>query len=207
MTEAKVRQQYDQVAAVYDQRWSRYVTHTLEFLKAWVSLSPTDRVLDVACGTGEFERIVLLAHPTQEIVGVDFSESMVAIARQKARTFPQVSFQVATASALPFADHQFDVVVCANAFHYFDDPIVALMEMKRVLKPTGKVVILDWCRDFFLCRVCDVVLKLFDPAHQRCYTEGEFHDLLTSAGFEVVRSRRIRFGWVWGLMVATAIHG
>jgi ubiquinone/menaquinone biosynthesis C-methylase UbiE len=207
MTEAKVRQQYDRVAAVYDQRWSRYVTNTLQFLNAWADFSPTDRVLDIACGTGEFERIVLLAHPTQEIVGVDFSESMVAIAQKKACTFPQVSFQVATASALPFADHQFDMVICANAFHYFDDPIVALMEMQRVLKPTGKVVILDWCRDFFLCRVCDVVLKLFDPAHQRCYTEGEFHDLLTSAGFEVVRSRRIRFGWLWGLMVATATHG
>jgi ubiquinone/menaquinone biosynthesis C-methylase UbiE len=207
MTEAKVRQQYDRIAAVYDQRWSRYVTNTLQFLNAWAELASTDRVLDVACGTGEFERIVLAEHPTQHIVGIDLSEPMVAIAQQKAQAFPQVSFQVATASALPFADHQFDVVVCANAFHYFDNPIVALMEMKRVLKPTGKVVILDWCRDFFLCQVCDVVLKLLDPAHQRCYTQREFHDLLTSAGFEVVRSRRIRFGWVWGLMVATAIPG
>lgn len=207
MTEARVRQQYDRVAAVYDQRWSRYVTDTLHFLNTWAELSSTDRVLDVACGTGEFERIVLAKHPTQPMVGIDLSEPMVTIAQQKVVAFPQVSFQVATASALPFLDQRFDVVICANAFHYFDDPIAALMEMKRVLQPTGKVVILDWCRDFLLCRVCDVVLKLFDPAHQRCYTEGEFHGLLTSAGFEVVRSRRIRFGWVWGLMVATAVHG
>jgi ubiquinone/menaquinone biosynthesis C-methylase UbiE len=203
MTEARVRQQYNQLAAVYDQRWKRYVTDTLKFLKVWVHLSSTERVLDIACGTGEFERIVLAEQSTQQIVGVDISEQMLAIAKQKLCSFPTVSFQIANASALSFADHSFDIVVSANAFHYFDDPMLSLKEMRRVLKPNGRVIILDWCRDFFVCRICDVLLKLVDPAHRQCYTQGELHHLLTTSGFEIKRAERVRFSWMWGLMIAT----
>jgi ubiquinone/menaquinone biosynthesis C-methylase UbiE len=204
MTEAKVRQQYNRLADVYDQRWNYYIINTLQFLNIWVNLSPLDTVLDIACGTGEFERMVLAKHPTQQMVGVDISERMLAIAQQKLQAFPHVSFQVANASALPFSDHSFDVVVSANAFHYFDHPVTALKEMERVLKPAGRVVILDWCRDFLLCQICDILLKLVDPGYKRCYSQDEFHQLLTSAGFEIEHARRMRLGLVWGLMIATA---
>ncbi|NJM67888.1 MAG: methyltransferase domain-containing protein [Acaryochloris sp. RU_4_1] len=206
MTEAKVRQQYNRFAAVYDQRWHRYVTNTLEFLKTWVQISPTERVLDIACGTGEFERMILAEYSKQEIMGVDISEQMLAIAQQKIHAFPNVSFQTANASALPFADNSFDVVVSANAFHYFDDPAVALQEMKRVLKPMGRVVILDWCKDFVVCQIYDVFLKFFDPAYRQCYRQAEFHQLLTTTGFRIEGAQKVRFGWIWGLMIATITH-
>lgn len=204
MTESKVRKQYNRLASVYDERWNRYVTTTLEFLKTWVSLSPQEVVLDIACGTGEFERLILAEHAAQEIVGIDISEQMLAIAQQKFSTVANVSFQIANASALPFPDHSFDVVVSANAFHYFDNPTAALKEMKRVLKPQGRLVILDWCRDFWVCQICDVVLKLIDPAHRQCYTQEQFHHMLTMTGVEIERAQRVRFGWIWGLMIATA---
>jgi ubiquinone/menaquinone biosynthesis C-methylase UbiE len=203
MTEAKVSQQYNRLATVYDQRWKHYVTNTLEFFKAWAHLSSTERVLDIACGTGEFERVVLTENSTQQIVGVDISEQMLAIAKQKNRTFPNVLFQVENASNLPFADNNFDIVVSANAFHYFDDPVAASKEMNRVVKPGGRVIILDWCRDFLVCKICDGFLKLVDPAHRQCYSQKEFHDLLTTSGFVVERSEKMRFGRIWGLMIAT----
>lgn len=203
MSNVKVREQYDQLAATYDHRWSRYILDTLSFLKTWAQIAPTDTVLDVACGTGEFERLILAENPTQSIVGVDISENMLAIAQQKLQAYPNVSFQTATASALPFRDDSFDVIVSASSFHYFDDPKVALTEMKRVLKPNGKVVILDWCKDYLLCRICDVLLQVFDPAYQQCYTQVEFHHLLHSAGFEIQQATKVRFRLVWGLMLAT----
>ena len=79
-----------------------------------------------------------------------------------------------------------------------------LAEMRRVLKPGGQLTILDWCRDFPICAACDVVLSALDPAHKQCYTRREFHALLVEAGFAIHRARRVRFGAVWGLMVATA---
>lgn len=204
MTEAKVREQYDQMAAVYDQRWNAYITNTLSFLKTWAQISPQAAVLDIACGTGELERLVLAEHSTQQIVGVDISEKMLVLAKQKCHAYANVSFYMANASNLPFANNSFDVIVSANAFHYFDDPLAALGEMKRVLKPEGTVVIMDWCRDYLICKICDILLKVFDPAHKQCYSQDEFHKLLTSTHFEVCRATRVRFGVLWGLMVATA---
>jgi len=204
MTETKVRQQYDKLAAIYDQRWNSYVANTLSFLKDWAQISPSTTVLDVACGTGEFERLLLTENPTQCIIGVDISEKMLLVAQQKLQAYPHVSFYNASASTLPFENNSFDVVVSANSFHYFDDPNAALVEMKRVLKPDGKVIILDWCKDYLLCRLCDFILKLVDPAYKQCYSQFEFHNLLKSAQFDIERATKFHFGVVWGMMVATA---
>ncbi|MBE9020489.1 methyltransferase domain-containing protein [Chroococcidiopsidales cyanobacterium LEGE 13417] len=204
MTKTTVQEQYDQMAAKYDRRWSTYITNTLSFLQDWAQISAQDKVLDIACGTGAFERLVLTQQPTQEMIGVDISEKMLAIASQKLYAYRNVSFHTAPASALPFADRSFDVVVSASSFHYFENPVAALVEMKRVLKPHGRVVILDWCKDYLLCRLCDLVLKFFDPAYQQCYTEAEFHHLLEMAGFDIHNAARFRFNVVWGMMIATA---
>ena len=128
-----------------------------------------------------------------------------AITRQKIPAYTNASFHAASASALPFANHSFDEVVSANSFHYFDHPDAALLKVKHVLKPNGKVVILDWCKDCLLCRICDVLLKRFDPAYRQCYSQAEFHQLLTAAGFELSCTTRVRFGLGWGLICATAL--
>lgn len=203
MTETKVRNQYDRMATAYDQRWSNYLTNTLSFLKTWAQISPQAAVLDIGCGTGEFERLVVTEHPMQKMVGVDISEKMLAIARQKLHAYPNLCFCTAPAAALPFTNNSFDIIVSASSFHYFDDP-AALAEMKRVLKPGSKVVILDWCKDYLLCRLCDILLKIIDPAYKQCYTQTEFHHLLDCAGFSISCATKVCFGLVWGLMVATA---
>ncbi len=203
MAESIVRAQYDRLATRYDQRWHSYVTRTLRFLYTWARIPAQASVLDVACGTGEFERQLLAAHPAQPIVGVDISVQMLTIAQQKYATYPNVSFHLGRASALPFADRSFDSIVCANAFHYFDHPEAVLQETKRVLKPEGTVVILDWCKDYLLCRLCDLYLQLFDPAHKQCYTQAALHHMLVNSGFMLQRATRTRFGLVWGLMAVT----
>lgn len=204
MSETTIRKQYDQMAAVYDQRWSGYLANTLSFLKTWSQISPEAAVLDVGCGTGEFEQLLLRENPTQQIVGVDISEKMLLVAQQKCHAYPNVEFHTASASALPFASNSFDAIISASAFHYFDDSLAALREMRRVLKPDGKIVILDWCRDYLLCKICDFVLKIFDPAYKQCYSQTEFHHLLTSAHLHVRHATRVRFGVLWGLMAFTA---
>lgn len=203
--ESTIQKQYNQLAHIYDWRWGRYIANTLAFFQAWAEIPPAAAVLDVACGTGELERLLLNHNPDQVIVGVDLSEQMLSQARQKLSGYANVSFQQATASQLPFPDQSFDMVVSANAFHYFTEPGAALQEMRRVLKPGGTVVILDWCKDFLLCRVCDWALKRLDPAYQQCYTEAELHGLLNAGGFRIDRTQRVRFDVVWGLMAVSAV--
>jgi len=205
MTEDAVRKQYDQLAKVYDLRWQSYISKTLSFLKTWAEISPQDTVLDVACGTGEFERLLLSENPSQQVTGVDISSEMLAIAQNKCSAYPQISFYTASASALPFASNSFDVIVSASAFHFFDHPDTALQEMKRVLKPSGKLILLDWCRDYLSCKIFDIILRLFDQAYKGCYNQDELHSLLESAGFMVCRATKIRFDIVWGAMIATAV--
>jgi ubiquinone/menaquinone biosynthesis C-methylase UbiE len=200
-----VRQQHDRLAEAYDRRWSRYLSQTLTFLKTWASVPPWAAVLDIGCGTGEFERLVLSEHPEQRMVGIDLSAKMLEIARQKCQAYPNITFCAASASALPFPDHTFDMIVSASALHYFDQPELSLREMRRVLKPGGSVVIIDWCKDYLLCRLFDIVLKLIEPAFQRCYTQREFHQLLGATQFDIQSAKRVRFGLIWGLMIATGI--
>ncbi|WP_413467369.1 class I SAM-dependent methyltransferase [Pleurocapsa sp. FMAR1] len=205
MKEAIVRQQYNQKADIYDRRWNGYLNKTLSFLQSWAQISPAENVLDVACGTGELERLLLQDNPQQRITGIDISEQMLKIAKQKLLAYPQVFWKKASASELPFGDRSYDVVVCASSFHYFDDPIASLKEIKRVLKPGGRVIILDWCKDYWGTQILDLGLKVFDSAYQQCYTQKEFHDLLTTSGFEVSRKTKFRFGIIWGFMIAEAM--
>ncbi|MBW4693356.1 MAG: class I SAM-dependent methyltransferase [Lyngbya sp. HA4199-MV5] len=204
MMEPTVREQYNRMAALYDRVWSRYLAKTLSFLHGWAPIAPTSTVLDVACGTGEFERLLLSKQPTQPVVGIDLAEKMLAIAQAKCRHYPNVSFQKASVSALPLVDRSFDVVVSASAFHYFDEPIAALLEMKRVLKSDGKLIILDWCKDDLLCRLYDFVLQQFDPAYRQCYTQAEFHTFLQTAGFQIQRATRRRVSLAWEVMAVIA---
>ncbi len=206
MTDAALRRTYDRLAREYDRRWSRYTTKTLTFLKFWACPSPQAAILDIGCGTGEFERLVLGEHPEQRMAGIDVSAKMLEVAAQKCQAYPNVSFHAASAADLPFPDHSFDVVVSASALHYFDQPEASLAEMRRVVKQNGAVVILDWCKDFFWCRLFDIVLKLIEPGYQRCYTQRELHLLLASAKLDIRSATRARFGLIWGLMIARATN-
>ncbi len=122
MTETVVRQQYDQLAKVYDQPWNNYIFKTLFFLKDWAEISPQATLLDIGCGTGEFESLVLTEHSAQQMVGVDMSQKMLEIAKQKCHAYSNVSFQTASASALPFPDHSFDIIVSGGRISLFRRP-------------------------------------------------------------------------------------
>jgi len=107
---------------------------------------PGDRVLDCATGTGDlalaFKRTV---GPSGEVVGTDFCAEMLAPAPAKARRAGlDVRFEVADALALPFADASFDVASIGFGIRNVDDPVRCLREMARVVRPGGRVVVLEF---------------------------------------------------------------
>lgn len=196
---------YDRLAAIYDRRWQDYINHSLAFFIDFADIAPETKVLDLACGTGELAQLILNKNPQQQITGVDISEAMLAIAKQKLLAYTNVNLHHAAATELPCSDRSFDLVICANAWHYFSDPKAVLLEIRRVLKPEGKVIILDWCRDYLPLKIGDRIFKLIDPAYQKCYTQQELEKLLIAASFAPVEDSKIRFGLIWELMAIMAI--
>ena len=96
------------------------------------------KVLDVACGTGDM--VVELQKHGCNVTGVDLSEEMMAIARQKA---PEATYMLADAEQLPFSDGTFDAVTCAFGVRNFVGLETCFAEVCRVLKPGGTMVILE----------------------------------------------------------------
>jgi len=202
--DGSVPAQYDAWARIYDLLWARYMNQTLPIAQQAAAVRPGEQVLDLACGTGELLSRVATETPGAKLTGVDLAPNMAERARQKLAAVSGASVEQADAHDLPFADDAFDVVVCANTFHYFTHPTTVLSEGRRVLRPNGRLIVLDWCRDFWTCRIMDAVLQYIDPAHETCYTLDELTTLLARTSFGVSDTCRYRFDLVWGMMVVIA---
>jgi ubiquinone/menaquinone biosynthesis C-methylase UbiE len=199
---SRVRQTYDRLAPVYDRRWSRYIVASTRETLARLALGPGDRLLDLGCGTGALLReLVSHVEPTR-LCGVDLSPAMLAQAR--ASLPATVRLVAGDAARLPLAAGAFDVIVSSSSFHLWAQPERALEELRRVLRPGGRLVLTDWCGDYLACQLYDWTLRLIDPAHRRTYTRAECGGLLGGTGFAEVRTEKYRLTWLWGMMTATA---
>jgi demethylmenaquinone methyltransferase/2-methoxy-6-polyprenyl-1,4-benzoquinol methylase len=152
LEETQVRAMFDRIAVLYD-RMNTVMTAGLHH--AWrrraadlAALDPGARALDVATGTGDlaFELAERVA-PGGEVVAGDFSERMLEIARAKASARPElgarVRFEPANALALPYADGEFDAATVGFGARNFADLDRGLREMARVVRPGGRVVVLE----------------------------------------------------------------
>lgn len=192
-------QKYEALAATYDRRWRRYHAETFGRAVHDIQDNRPLSILDAPCGTGELIRWLLPKVPKARIVGIDGSEAMLRIARQKWNGEPRVSFQHALADALPFDEKTFDWVLCCSSLHYFRQPARVLKEFARVLKPTGRLLLLDWCRDPWHCRVINWWKVRHDPAYAKMYTTQELERLLRDTGWSVSQLERFRVSWMRGL--------
>ncbi len=105
------------------------------------------RVLEVACGTGRVTRqLHALLPPDVEIVATDLSASMLAYARHTLADAGRITWQEADGMALPFADGEFDAVVCQFGLMFFPDEAAGIREMVRVLSATGELLVSTWDR-------------------------------------------------------------
>jgi ubiquinone/menaquinone biosynthesis C-methylase UbiE len=194
-----VRKVYDRIAADYDRRWRPYIEVTLARIIEAASFDGREKVLDAPCGTGELEQRLLAAWPDLHVTGVDLSPAMLRCATQK-EGLGSVSWIVADVSRLPLPDGEFDVVVCANSFHYFRAPEISLREIRRVLRRNGVFILVDWCDDYLTCKLCSLWLRWTHPAFYRTYSLRTCTSLLERSGFEVQDAEQFRVNWLWGMM-------
>jgi demethylmenaquinone methyltransferase/2-methoxy-6-polyprenyl-1,4-benzoquinol methylase len=142
LPDTQVRAMFDRIAGVYD-RMNSVMTAGMHH--AWreravdlARVGPGSRALDVATGTGDLA--IALRRRGADVVGQDFSDGMLELARRKA---PELRFEQGDALALPYSDGEFDAVTVGFGARNFADLARGLREMTRVAKSGGRVVVLE----------------------------------------------------------------
>lgn len=219
---AKVRAMFAAIAKSYDlnnrvhslwrdQAWRRFAVRK-------AAVKPTDRVLDVACGTGDLTE-AFAAGGAAEVVGLDFTAEMLEIAREKAggRKLEggRIQYIQGDAQKLPFEDASFDVVSIAFGIRNVQEPARALKEFRRVLRPGGRVVVLEfsepklapvrWFNSVYCRRIMPRTATWISGDKSGAYKylpksvatftpEEEFKGLLGKAGFINIRVAHLSLG-------------
>jgi demethylmenaquinone methyltransferase / 2-methoxy-6-polyprenyl-1,4-benzoquinol methylase len=216
-----VRTMFDRIAPVYDamnhvmtagldRRWRRETAQAV--------VSPGDRVLDACCGTGDLALADLRAGGAR-VTGLDFSEQMLERARAKSS---EIDWVQGDALALPFADGSFDAATVGFGVRNLDDLESGLRELRRVLRPGGRVGILEITRPRGVLRpfyklwfdgLIPLAGKLLPggsaytylPASVRRFPEAkDFAELMRSTGFDHV-GYRLFAGGIVALHTGTAV--
>ena len=167
-----------------------YGRNTIEHLQ----LAPGARVLDVCCGSGASALAAAeIVGPTGAVIGVDLAENLLQLARAKAtqRGLTNVEFQRGDLTNLRFADGAFDAVVCVFGIFFVPDMEAALRELRRVLRPRGRIAITTWGPRLFeplntafwnsIRSVRPELYKGFNPWDRICEADA-LRALLASAG-------------------------
>jgi ubiquinone/menaquinone biosynthesis C-methylase UbiE len=157
------------------------------------ALGPADRrILDIGCGTCAFAARVLERFPTSHVWGVDLSEGMLERCRKRRLAAKgQLHLAQADSERLPFKDNVFDAVACTHSFHHYPHQERVLAEMHRVLRPDGKLLIIDGDRDRAWGHLIFEVLVVLVEGPVRHRTSREFRKLYYQAGFRnVIQLRR-----------------
>jgi len=203
-----VRGEYARLAAEYDRRWATYNHRSVELLRPYLAGRDLGTTLDLGCGTGNLlPRLAEWGARADRYVGADLSPEMLlgASARVSASPFP-AALLAASSAAIPLRDGSVCTVVSASTLHDWDHPEGALAEARRVLRPGGRLLLLDWVRDRVTMRALNLALRITRNPLHRMYSGDEVAALLGTAGFQVVSAERRAITWMWGLLVIEAVR-
>jgi ubiquinone/menaquinone biosynthesis C-methylase UbiE len=168
------------------------------------------RVLDIACGTGEPAiSLAAVLVGDGDVVGVDISPAPLKIAGERAiqRGLSNVTFQQADAHELPFPDNSFDCITSRLGIMFFSDLPRALSEMRRVLKPSGRAILLVWGpmdQPYFQTTI-GAILRMLPEASvpesgRKMFAlgnKGVLTQVLRQAGFSEVKEELVTVPWTW----------
>ena len=216
-----VRRMFDRIAPIYD-AMNRTMTMGLDRrwrrLTAEAVVRESDKVLDACCGTGDLA--IAAARAGGTVTGLDFSEPMLARARKKA---PDLEWICGDLMALPFEDESFDSATVGFGVRNVDELQSALAELRRVLRPAGRVGILEITRPrgalapfyrFWFDRAVPLLGKLLPGGSAYTYLPAsvrrfpgpeELAELMVAAGFRDVQFRLFAGGIV-ALHTAEAVR-
>lgn len=179
-----------QIEAVYT---TPDVIEQRRVVRTALALRPGDRVLDVGVGPGLLAaEMAAEVGPDGRVCGIDISDSMLAIAGTRAEVpgGPTIELELGSAGRIPHGAETFDVVVSTQVLEYVDDVAGALDEIRRVLRPAGRVIVLDTDWASIVWRSSDEqrmsrVLTAFEEHLTDPHLPRTLGDTLEKAGFTV----------------------
>ncbi|PKH21217.1 SAM-dependent methyltransferase [Enterobacterales bacterium CwR94] len=182
-----INKQFGEQASLYLSSKVHAQGPDLQKLGECLSTLPNARVLDMGCGGGHAS--FAAAAQVAEVVAYDLSAQMLSVVAQAAKEkgIKNISTEQGYAEHLPFTDGEFDVVISRYSAHHWHDVGKAMREVKRVLKPGGKVIFMDVSAaghpvlDIYL----QTVEALRDTSHVRDYAPGEWLQMFTEAGLRI----------------------
>jgi ubiquinone/menaquinone biosynthesis C-methylase UbiE len=141
--------------------------------------------LDIGCGTGWAMNYAFNKFGGKgEFYGIDLSQKMIDKAIQLYKDNQHLHFVQGESTALPYVDNLFDVIMSTNAFHHFPDPDKALSEICRVLKPGGKLLILDPTADGPFSKIMNFIGHYLEKELVKIYSTKQFRKMFAKAGLE-----------------------
>lgn len=192
---AKVRRVWDKSAPGYDRQIVLLEKIWFGGSREWLGARARGRVLEVAVGTG---RNLPFYPPEATVTGIELSPAMLAFARQRAADLGlEADLRTGDAQALPFADAAFDTVVCALSLCTIPDPATAIGEMRRVLVPGGRLLLVDHIGSSWppIRAAQWLVERVTIRAAGEHFTRRQL-PLVRAAGFDVVEVERLKAGSV-----------
>ena len=189
-----VRRQFGAHAQNYVTSPDHAKSDSLDRLVAVVQPRADWRVLDVATGGGH--TALALAPHVREVVATDITAEMLAAAERfvRERGAGNVTFREADATALPFAEGEFDLVTCRIAPHHFADCARFVREVARVLRPGGVAAVIDNIvpGDLGAARHINAIETLRDPSHVWAYSQGDWVGFFEAAGLAITHQEVFR---------------
>jgi len=191
----RVRAIWDKMAPRYDSDITFFERLLFGGGREWVCSQAEGDVLEIAVGTG---RNLAVYEPGVRLTAIDFSPAMLAVARARARhTHPNADLRVGDAQALEFADETFDTVVITLALCSIPDDRRAVAEAWRMLRPGGRLLLLEHVRSPSLpVRVVQRVIDFFTVRFEGDHMVREPLEHLRAVGFKVDRLERSKLGIV-----------
>ena len=192
---ARQKQVWDKAAPGYDKQIAFFEKIQFAGGREWLGVRTRGRVLEVAIGTGRN----LPCYPAEAtITGIELSPAMLAIARQRATSLGlDADLREGDAEHLPFGDASFDTVVCALSLCTIPRPAAAIAEMRRVLVPGGRLLLLDHIGSTWppVYGAQWLLERITIRAVGEHFTRRQL-PLVQAAGFQVVATERLKAGTV-----------